>query len=477
MSKKDAFEFYGNLLSEDSVFSERVSSEPLIEPEDGDVFVTANELKRMRQNSSNESTKLPGIEQYDPEEEEVFTVFKTFHQPRIHKYTESEMAAIRASCDTVIVHDFSENDQYHWSDEEAAANDALNEIRVKLNGMTKVYRRIDKYILAMRTVLEAWDLLEKKYNFVHTREEFYAMVGDGSIYSSGIILPRMKGLDRYNIDLVIKYISDPRLDPKDLVPVDDLKKERARNAWYDDDEDEDYEDIDTLAARVLDKDEQALRQYYIDNPDADLPTLSVKNLNPKYVEGYDNRSVFSVKKKKKKKKVNKSDKLSREYLHPLLRKIQRNPDFRSVGRDMSMSMLISTSMFEPQEKEEHSVWDGIMYGGSWADDDSVELYELAMDEMAREEHPLGDRYMTYGDRELMEFYRKLEETGEVNVAELRRRMNNTDEDRTRTEQRQVARTNKKAESALLQRIVKLNNNPKFRKLIGKAEKALNKSTD
>jgi len=42
-----------------------------------------------------------------------------------------------------------------------------------------------------------------------------------------------------------------------------------------------------------------------------------------------------------------------------------------------------------------------------------------------------------------------------------------------SERKKVAKQNKKTEAALLQRITKLNNNPKFKKLVTKAEKAIN----
>ena len=53
-------------------------------------------------------------------------------------------------------------------------------------------------------------------------------------------------------------------------------------------------------------------------------------------------------------------------------------------------------------------------------------------------------------------------------------MDCTSEAATKVEDKRTKKENKKIESALLQRITKLNNSPKFKKIVGKAENALNK---
>ena len=488
MSKKDAMDFYGDLLGDGLLFdSTRNPKKQTFDPEDGDMFVTVEEMQMMQSDPENPNTSIVPMSQFnDPEDAETVEVFHMFNAPRVHKYTETEMAEIEASCETTIVHDYGDGDKYHLSDEEVAENDALNEIRMKLDLMTKSYRQIDKYIIAMRTIMEAWTILEEKYNYIHSKEEFFSMVSDGTIYSTGLIVPRMRGLDRYNLDLIIKYISNPELDPTDLVSMEELKKRKEASGiptWLaelveetEKTQTEPEEDIDTMASRVLDEDEQELRARYIENPDMELPSMKVSDLKYKYVKGYDSKNIFSTSiKKKKKKKSSKQDRFTAEHLHPLLRKIQRNPDFRA-GDNMYSTALITNSLFERPEKP-HDIWDDFVYKGSWANEAATELFDIAVDEELRDQHPLGDHYMTYRDKELLEFFHALEEMGDINVAELRRRMNSTDEDIQQKKIETSAHSNKKAESALLQRIIKLNNNPKFKKLIGKAEKALNKPED
>ena len=487
MSKKDAMDFYGDLLGDGLLFDSPMTPKKQqgFDPEDGDIFVTVEEMQQMQLDPEDSNTPAVSTTRFnDPEDAETVEVFHMYHTPRVHKYTEHEMAEIEASCESTIVHDYADGDKYHMSNEEVAEYDALNTIRMKLDLMTKSYRQIDKYIIAMRTVMEAWTILEEKYNYIHTKEEFFSMVADGTIYSTGLIVPRMRGLDRYNIDLVIKYISNPELDPTDLMSAEELKK-RERQAripsWYadlmDDDETsepEPEEDIEDLAKRVLDEDELKLRAQYLENPDMELPIIEAKDLKYKYVRGYDSKNIFSTSKKKKK-KGSKQDRFTAEHLHPLLRKIQSNPEYREGG-NMYSTQLITNSLFERPEKT-HDIWDEFVYHGSWADEAKTELFDIAIDEELRDLHPLGDRYMTYRDKELMEFFHALEEMGDINVAELRRRMNATEQDLNHGTEKQTARNNKKAESALLQRIIKLNNNPKFKKLIGKAEKALSRPED
>ena len=53
-------------------------------------------------------------------------------------------------------------------------------------------------------------------------------------------------------------------------------------------------------------------------------------------------------------------------------------------------------------------------------------------------------------------------------------MNMGEDQVKRAESKKVRRDNKKIEAALVQRIEKLNGNEKFRKLVAKAEKAINK---
>ena len=205
------------------------------EYDDTESFITSKEIVENKEKieKSGISIDIP-IEPADIEEE---VHFKRYTKKRAHKYTESEMKAIRESCVSTIVHDYGERDIYHISDEERRKNDMLADLSMRLSTVKRVYNKVDQYIEAMRVVVEAWELLEKN-NYIHTKDEFFEMVAEGTIISNRIIMPKLKKADRYNMDTIIMYISNPELDAKDLLP----KKNTVRDNWYDQFDDVDEED-------------------------------------------------------------------------------------------------------------------------------------------------------------------------------------------------------------------------------------------
>lgn len=423
--------------------------------------------------------------------------FKRYTKRRVHKYTEKEMEEIKQSCGVSIVHDYGENDIFHMSDEEREKNDMLAEMSLKLSRLKRTYRKIDQYIEAMRVVVEAWELLEKN-NYVHDKDEFFQLVSEGKIVSNRIIMPKMKKLDRYNMDLVIKYISNPELDPKDLMPNDNKdewdkygnakleeryeqyveeyiaehKDEYENEMSYDlrekaSDYAEDQIQTDEME-RLLSPEEAQFILDRADNP----PEIKVKDIPKKEIKGYDDRNITSFKKKK----LSKKEKYIRNNLHDMLIKIQNNPSLNSSSDDYySRSFMLTNSMFE-QEPIETNPLDKLQFYGSWADDEAVFLYDLAVREELLKQHPPKENYLTYSDKELATFFRILEENG-INTVDLRRKMNCSEDELSKTKVKETKKNNKKIESAVLQRIIKLNDNKKFKKIVNKAEKELQKYSE
>lgn len=465
MSKSGRFEMYEQLMAEaNNALFGNVTLTPknglaTYDPndEESEDFLTSKEIVKMQQDQGKAEDGVVQLPK-GPVEIEEDVHFKRYSKRREHRYTESELEAIRESCESTIVHDYSEYDNYHLSDEERARNDSLNELRMKLNGLTKMYRKIDKYIEAMRVVVEAWELLEKRDNFAQTREEFFKMVAEGKIYNNSILMPKMRGLDKFNMDLVIRYISNPELDPTDLVPAETKKPQDSWYEQFEDDEDEETEEEEM--ERLLSPDEV---QYILDNID-NPPKIKVQDIKPRLIRGYDHRTIT------KKKKLRKKERFIADNLHPLLTKIQSNPANRNDGIGIPRTYLLTSSIFEP-EKKQHDFWDDLYFDGSWTSKDDLFLYDMAVREEMLKQHPAGDRYGTYADRELKEFFRIMEQNG-INVVELRRRMNMSEQQEKVRESKKVKRENRKIESNLLQRITKLNGDPKFKKLIAKAEKAI-----
>lgn len=442
--------------------------------------------------------------------------FQRFNAPRKHKYTEKEMEAIRTSCERTVVHDYAENDIFHMSDEKRQEVDMLNEIRPKLGSLKRMYRRADQYVEAMRVVIQAWEMLERN-NFIHSKEEFYRLVAKGKIVSGSIIMPKFKGIEDYNIDTIIKYISNPDIDASTLRP----KEIQVEDKWYDrytDDFEEDPEyqqirlnieeewknagripeeelpedatdeqkamsykenDLDQAALdemetrkmeRLLDDEEIAWVNEHSEHPGK----MEVHPLERKYIKGYDmHSSALTTKKKKKKKKLSKGEKRIREATHQMLNIIQQNANQRG-GVTYGRSYLIANGLFDT-EKEEVSVWEKMRFQGSFADKTAVFLNDLADQEILGQERAGASHgYATYADLELQRFFEVAEQNG-INVLELRRRMNCTDDDVKTRNDKQSRKRNRKIEAALVHRLAKLNRDPKFKKVIAKAEKEVNES--
>lgn len=422
-------------------------------------FITSKDIVKKMQENPDDDT-LPNIPKKPIEiEEELY--FKRFNNGKKHKYTQKELDKMRESCKSTIVHDYSEFDIYHISDEERAKNDTLVELGVKLGSLKRIYRKIDQYIEAMRVVVQAWELLEEKENYIHTEDEFYRLVSEGRIYNNRILMPKFKGIEKYNIDTIIKYISNPELDPKDLVPQSQLN---SVDDWFMEDEDDESEE--DMMHRLLSPEEV---QFILDNAD-NPPDLQVENVKYKNIKGYENNRVT----KKKNKNKSKKEKYYIDNLHDILKVIQKNPNNREEDYGYR-SWLVTSNMFE-QQKEEKDVFDNLFFDGSWANDDDLFLYDLAVNEELALQHAPGDRYITNMDKDLRDFFAIMESNG-MNVVELRRRMNMSDELDKKKETKKEKKNNKKIEAALVQRITKLNDNPKFKKLINKAEKAINEQIE
>jgi hypothetical protein len=435
----DVLSMYSELLdseAKDKSFRRKGGN---FDEEDGEVFVTSKELAKQKEEFE-KATGSPADHDGVIEEE---AHFKRYTKRRKHKYTEAEMEQIRDSCRNTIVHDYSENDIYHLSDEERQKNDMLAEMSLKLARLKRTYRRADQYIEAMRIVFEAWELLEKN-NYLHTKDEFFELVAEGKIVSNRILMPKLKGMNRYNIDLLIMYISNPDLDASIFAP----------KAMDDDDffSDETEEEQMTRLLSVQEA-EAILNEDDVIDP----PTIEVEEMKRKYIKGYDRRS--------KKKKGKKRDRMIRESVGELLRKIENSRMYRDYT-----SYTITTNIFDV-EKEKPSLWDEHPMTDSWADEDAVRLYELEIQEAMMEQHPEDERYMTYGDKALQQFYRISEENG-VNMVDMRRRIDGDTDEISRKKLELTKKENKKMEAVLIQRITKLNQSKKFKKLASRAESAL-----
>lgn len=469
INDNDIDALWKDLLNKESSMFENPSNylgkSYLFDDEDDEDFLTSKDINP-KEDKREKHLGLVGTSN-DPMEEEIY--FKRFKSNYEHKYTEKELATMRQSCIGTIVHDYSENDSYHMSDEERKENDMLNELSGKLHGIKGTYRKVDAWIEAMRVVVQAWELLEDKGNFIHTKKEFFELVAEGKIVSNRIIIPKLKKMNNYDIDILIKYISNPELDPSDLLPI----VQTTEDDFYRYLDDYEEESIEEKMDRLLSIEELEYINNHHDNPEK----YKVKDISHKLIKGYDKKSFHSYTKNSKKKKGKKKNKIEEyriESLHDILNKIQSDPNNRSDDSySYSRSFMVTNSMFEPV-KAPKSFFDEVKFDGSWTNEDDLFLYDLALREEMLKQHPIRNKYMTFADQELSQFFKLLEENG-VNTLNIRRKMDvPVDGGSKEIEEKATKKENKKMESILIQRITKLNSNPKFKKIVAKAENALNK---
>jgi hypothetical protein len=381
------------------------------------------------------------------------------------KYTETEQEAFREGCLRVIVHDYGPNDFYHTSDEDREQHDQLAAFNTRLGALKRIYRSVDKYIEAMRTVYEAWSALADS-SVVHTREEFFRLVGEGLIISNRIIAPKLKGIDNYNQELILEYINNPALDPTDLVPK---VREEADNLYYQDEGDRQAE-----MDRLLDDEEiEYILLHDQRLKDRTALTIESQSLKPRQLKSYDDELHYRKgnKKKgnkgsKKRKPGYKSQKRFDRGVNEMLKRIQMN----NYNKDhYGYSFGVMENLFA--EDDQPHLYDDARYEGSWLNDEHLALYELAMEEARLAEKLPHDNLLTHGDYEMQNFYRILEKNG-VSTIELRRLVGGDEEDYITKRKRESRKLNKKLESAIIQRIQVLSKDEKFQKLVKKSEKAL-----
>lgn len=413
-----------------------------------DEFITQDELIKEREKFiTADGNEVPIIQ--NQVEQELY--FKRYTEERVHKYTQSELIAIQNGCVNTIVHDYGEFDWYHSSDEDRVKYDQLSEIRLKLSSIKSVYGHVDQYIRAMRIVYEAWLILGKN-TYIHDIDEFFELVSEGRITSNRILMPKLRRMDKYNIDILIKYISDTSLDPTVLVPA--AMKRRDQYDEFFGNKKQKTESKEDKIYRLLSLNEIKSIQ---ENMKTNEP-MEVRPLKSKYISGYDRRNF-------KRKGESKKDRNTRESVAEILNKIQSS----NYSRDREgASYMVTHSLFEVPKKGK-SFFDDIHFDGSWANNDEVKLYDLAIQEEMRKQKVGRDSYLTHSDRELDKFFKTLEANG-INVLELRRQIGVMEMSDRKVKFNR--RKNRQLESTIIQRISKLNKNEKFLKIVKKAEKVL-----
>ena len=382
-------------------------------------------------NNEKESTEKQKSNSSVPIDEMVH--FKRYSVRRERNYTEKEMTEIKSKCQNTIVNDYGANDFYHTSDEERQKNDNLAEIAMKLASVKSLYRRLDQYIEAMRIVYKAWELLSEQ-NVVHSKKEFFKMVAKGEIISHRIIIPQLKNIKKYNMDLIIRYISNPELDVSIFAPKNDYEEYI---------EEEDFEE---QMFRMLSPEDITYIQERNEHPEQ-VEQMKVTELPNKLMKNY------------LQPKSNKKIKLHQQTFNKIV------DATRKIGSNGSQT-IFGSSLFDI--KKDKSVYDKIEFKSSWRKSKDADFFNMLIDEAILDEP--ANRYKSKADLKMNDFYNELDRAG-INWRQSVSYLSNLTPFNQEQDENKI-KENKKIEKSILKRIAEMNKNPKFIDLVKKAENRL-----
>lgn len=513
---KQIYDLYKSMLSDMPTNQEFTNNKNLEFDREAETFFTEEELIEAKDPSKKKKDNDGFYEVRNPDTgiiEESF-VFKRIGGKH-RKLTDKEIDQIRENCRYTLVHDFSERNIYHISDKERYENDEFAEISMKLNGIKSAYHKVDQFIEAMRIVYEAIQIAIRPYLYSYSREEIFKMIGKGKVYSTRIIFPKLKGIKKYNIEQLARYIQNPKLNPKDLVPIkhddDDAifyeegEFEEEFNMLFDNREkeilnnlEEEYNNIE----EIIDEDDIVDNEELEDDEDMEEEnpynglTSSIFNPLPDSNEDKQRRiekikalqdmiggvDVKPVSKKfiptnnmgrnkKHFKKLNKVDKKVYTDMGNIIN-IINNHRYMSATSNPYFNDYIAND----DDLKTHNIIDDMRFHNSWSDNNAVKFYEVALEEEYLDRRASGSIYETLRDVKLQEFYNTLENHG-VNVKPIRESMDRFKKEEYDNILQNNRKINKKIDKKITSRIIALNNDPKFKKLIKRTAKKYKEDED
>jgi hypothetical protein len=157
----------------------------------------------------------------------------------------------------------------------------------------------------------------------------------------------------------------------------------------------------------------------------------------------------------------------------MLDKLQSETIRQSNSYDINRSYLLANSIFDVPKKKESEL-EKVNFTGNWANDDDVELFELQMYAAWLRDKSPNNKYRTNGDDVTDIFFKDMETSG-INTIKIKRTMGLDPDSVKESSIINKTKHNKELEAKIVQRITKLNGDVKFKKLVKKAEKSINKS--
>ena len=406
-----------------------------------------------------------------------------------HKYTAKEMERFREESKRSYVRDWGYGDPYHMSEEERARQDQLNEIRLELNTVKSIYSKPEPFIEAMRIVMKAWSIFAEN-NLLYSYDEFMKMVAEGKISSPGITEPRLKYMNRYNLDRLAMFISNPNLDVNTFFPKENVQS--IKDYLYDDDINEKFEAyVEEFMSAVEEEDltdeemniatehaqEYASARIRGDQlrkliPEKQVEAIIAYQKNPtpmrfkylpnKYVREYNNKNA-SLFTRRRKQKMNKWEQQFSKSINAVFKGIE-SQEAGDVSGYSTAAFLDSKIM----EHKPHKSF-GIPRGATDSKYGSI-LNDMRTEYELMDMHSIDAPTYTIQRKYMGEIVRYIENL-DINVTDLSRNLYGIDtiDPYNDRDTRAKKISNRKNETKVLEKVLGLTKNKRFRKLIAQRE--------
>ena len=416
-------------------------------------FAAVSEVKKIREIGDDNAS----IELLIPEEE---VTFKRFSKIRERRYTEQELDKMKYDARHSIVFDYGPSDTYHMSDEEQLKRNELGELGMRLRSVKRSHGNAADFVKDMRLIVEAWEKIAET-NGIYTKEEFFRLVRKGRIISAIVPYTILRKKRLYDMDTIMRYVSDTSLDPMDLLTESD--RERRLNPYanmfgYDENDDDGDENQEPS---TLDESELSLIKDVVDGT-TEMPEAVILPLPEKFIHGYDRQHIRGFGVRKEQFKGSKKDKIRRKIIHRDLNELQATAHIKRLRRDSYSASGIFDVKGSPTTSR-----DKFRYGGSLRDNELVDMFVMIRDEMSKDD-PISGRAETVRTALTNEIWEEMELLGLGGVKRMREKVAMSKK-HMRVKRQVDAKDRAKREAAILRRVHALNNNPKIKKVVEKAE--------
>lgn len=135
-------------------------------------------------------------EQIEKRSEEIRKNMNLQPEREHFKFSKRKLEELHQIYSETVVHDYGDN--FHKSEEDLKAQNALYDIYRKIAGKKRNYQKIDEFIVAYRNCLDFIKAVARGQD-VYSYEEYLKLWSKGKIRVNGMYTPKYKGKDRKRI--------------------------------------------------------------------------------------------------------------------------------------------------------------------------------------------------------------------------------------------------------------------------------------